>query len=114
MIKPPSRKGYSMANIYDGAFRTIVNDCRKWIIPLVNEIFGENYTGNEEVQFLPNEHFLDQQNKPDKERITDTNFRIIGKDIKKYHIECESSYPDGRITIRLLNKTILRSELVLF
>ena len=90
-----------MANIYDGAFRTIVNDCRKWIIPLVNEIFGENYTGNEEVWFLSNEHFLDQQDKPDKERITDTNFRIIGKDIKKYHIECESSYPDGKITIRL-------------
>ncbi len=90
-----------MANIYDGAFRTIINDCRKWIIPLVNEIFGENYTGNEEVWFLPNEHFLDQQDKPGKERITDTNFRIIGKDIKKYHIECESSYPDGKITIRL-------------
>ena len=90
-----------MANIYDGAFRTIVNDCRKWIIPLVNEIFGENYTGNEEVWFLSNEHFLDQQDKPDKERLTDTNFRIIGKDIKKYHIECESSYPDGKITIRL-------------
>lgn len=90
-----------MANIYDGAFRTIINDCRKWIIPLVNEIFGENYTGNEEVWFLPNEHFLDQQDKPDKERITDTNFRIIGKDIKKYHIECESSYPDRKITIRL-------------
>lgn len=90
-----------MANIYDGAFRTIINDCRKWIIPLVNEIFGENYTGNEEVCFLPNEHFLDQQDKPDKERITDTNFRIIGKDIKKYHIECESSYPDRKITIRL-------------
>ncbi len=90
-----------MANIYDGAFRTIVNDCRKWIIPLVNEIFGENYTGNKEVWFLPNEHFLDQQDKPDKERITDTNFIIIGKDIKKYHIECESSYPDGKITIRL-------------
>ena len=90
-----------MGNIYDGAFRTILNDCRKLIIPLINEIFGEEYTGDEEIQFFPNEHFLDQQDKPNKERITDTNFRITGKEIKKYHIECESSYPDGRMTIRL-------------
>lgn len=90
-----------MANIYDGAFRTILNDCRKLIIPVINEIFGETYTGEEEVQFFPNEHFLDQQNEADKERITDTNFTVFGKVPKKYHIECESSYPDGKITIRL-------------
>ncbi len=46
-----------MANIYDGAFRTILNDCRKLIIPVINEIFGETYTGEEEIQFFPNEHF---------------------------------------------------------
>ena len=90
-----------MANIYDGAFRTILNDCRKLIIPIINEIFGETYTGEEEIQFFPNEHFIDQQDEADKERITDTNFRIFGKVQKKYHIECESSLPDGKITIRL-------------
>lgn len=90
-----------MANIYDGAFRTILNDCRKLIIPVINEIFGETYTGNEEIRFFPNEHFLDQQDKADKERITDTNFTVYGKMPKKYHVECESSLPDGRITIRL-------------
>ena len=90
-----------MGNIYDGAFRTILNDCRKLIIPVINEIFGEEYTGEEKVEFFPNEHFMDQQDLAGKERITDTNFRIIGKLIKKYHLECESSLPDGRITIRL-------------
>ena len=90
-----------MATIYDGVFRTILNDCRKLIIPVINEIFGETYTGEEEIRFFPNEHFLDQQDKPDKERITDTNFTVFGKIPKKYHIECESSLPDGRITIRL-------------
>lgn len=90
-----------MANIYDGAFRTILNDCRKLIIPVINEIFGETYTGEEEIQFFPNEHFIDQKDEADKERITDTNFTIFGKIQKKYHIECESSYPDGRISIRL-------------
>ena len=90
-----------MANIYDGAFRTILNDCRKLILPVINEIFGETYTGEEEIQFFPNEHFIDQQDEADKERITDTNFTVFGKTPKKYHIECESSLPDGRITIRL-------------
>ena len=90
-----------MANIYDGAFRTILNDCRKLIIPVINEIFGETYIGDEEIRFFPNEHFLDQQDEADKERITDTNFTVFGKIPKKYHVECESSLPDGRITIRL-------------
>lgn len=90
-----------MGNIYDGAFRTILNDCRKLIIPVINEIFREEYTGEEKIEFFPNEHFLDQQDEADKERITDTNFRVIGKITKKYHLECESSLPDGKITIRL-------------
>ena len=71
------------------------------IIPVINEIFDEHYTGEEEIRFFPNEHFLDQQDVADKERITDTNFQIIGITAKKYHLECESSLPDGRITIRL-------------
>ena len=90
-----------MGNIYDGAFRTILNDCRKLIIPVINEIFKEHYTGEEEIRFFPNEHFLDQQDAADKERITDTNFQIIGRIAKKYHLECESSLPDGKTTIRL-------------
>ncbi len=78
-----------------------INDCRKLIIPVINEIFGETYTGEEEIRFFPNEHFLDRQDEADKERITDTNFTVFGKIPKKYHIECESSLPDGKITVRL-------------
>ncbi len=33
-----------MGNIYDGAFRTILNDCRKFILPLINEIFWDDLT----------------------------------------------------------------------
>ena len=91
-----------MGNVYDGAFRTILNDCRKLILPVINEIFDEGYTGDEEIRFFPNEHFLAQQDAADKERITDTNFTVYGQVAKKYHIECESSLPDGRITVRLL------------
>lgn len=101
MIRAQAEREQDMANIYDGAFRTILNDCRKLIIPVINEIFGEAYTGDEEIRFFPNEHFLDQQDEADKERITDTNFTVFGKIPKKYHVECESSLPDGRITVRL-------------
>ena len=90
-----------MGNIYDGAFRTILNDCRQMIILVINEIFKEDYTGNEIIEFHPNEHFIDQQDEVNKERITDTNFVIYGKKKKKYHLECESSLPDRRMTIRL-------------
>lgn len=71
-----------MGNIYDGVFRTILSDCRKLVIPVINEIFGETYTGEEEIQFFPNEHFLGQQDEAGKERITDTNLRIVGKTAK--------------------------------
>ncbi|MCI9108809.1 hypothetical protein AALA79_18330 [Lachnospiraceae bacterium 64-25] len=90
-----------MGNIYDGAFRTILNDCRQLILPVINEIFGEDYEGNEKIEFHPNEHFIDRQDGADQERITDTNFTIFGVKKKKYHLECESSLPDGRMTIRL-------------
>lgn len=90
-----------MGDIYDGAFRTILNDCRQLVIPVINEIFHENYTGDERIEFGPNEHFLDQQDDADVKRVTDTNFKIFGKLVRKYHLECESGYPDGRITVRL-------------
>jgi len=51
--------------------------------------------------FFPNEHFIGRQDEAGKERITDTNFTVCGKIRKKYHIECESSLPDGKIMIRL-------------
>lgn len=44
---------------------------------------------------------MSQQGEADKERIIDTNFTVFGRIPKKYHVECESSLPDGRITIRL-------------
>ena len=71
------------------------------IIPVINEVFAEDYTGDEKIEFSPNEHFIDQQDAAGQGRITDTNFTIFGKIEKKYHLECENSLPDGRITIRL-------------
>ena len=56
-----------MSEIYDSAFRTELNDCPQFILPLLNEVFGENYSGNEKIKFHPNEHFIE---KTDDEVIT--------------------------------------------
>ncbi len=57
--------------------------------------------GKKKSAFSQMSIFLDQQDDADIERITDTNFTVFGKIPKKYHVECESSLPDGRMTIRL-------------
>ena len=90
------------ATAYDDSFRTLLNDCRELIIPVVNEAFGENYTGQEEVIFAPNEHFLNQDGGTEEKRITDSNFIIVSADgaKKRYHIECEANL-DDTIIVRL-------------
>ncbi len=84
---------------YDDVFRTLLNDCSGLIIPVINEVFGENYTGKEDIIFSPNEHYINQQDGHEAERITDTCFKIIGTKTKKYHLECQSS-TDNSMLIR--------------
>ncbi|MCI8975999.1 MAG: hypothetical protein HFI99_03020 [Lachnospiraceae bacterium] len=52
---------------------------------IINEVSGEHYTGKEQMIFSPNEHFLNQQDGNEEERISDTNFKIVEKETKKYH-----------------------------
>lgn len=73
---------------YDDVFRTLLNDCSELIIPVINEVFGENYPGKERIVFSPNEHFINKQDGAESKRITDTSFMIIGKEKKKYLYEC--------------------------
>lgn len=30
---------------YDDVFRTLLNDCSSLMIPVINEVFGEHYSG---------------------------------------------------------------------
>ncbi|MCD8130629.1 MAG: hypothetical protein LUE16_05035 [Lachnospiraceae bacterium] len=61
---------------------------------MINEVFGENYTGDEQVVFFPNEHYLNQQDSEEDKRVTDGNFSIIGAKSRKYLPECQTS-PDA-------------------
>lgn len=88
--------GVQVGTPYDDVFRTLLNDCRQ----LVNEVFGENYTGEEEVVFSPNEHFLNQQDGGEDKRITDTSFSILEVKVGKYLLECQTN-PDSSMLVRI-------------
>lgn len=85
---------------YDDVFRTLVNDCSGLVLPVLNEAFGEHYSGQEEVLFYPNEHFLKQQDGSEEKRITDSCFTVLGQKPKKYHLECQST-EDSTILVRI-------------
>ena len=76
---------------YDDVFRTILNDCRDLIHPLLNEIFGESYSGCEPIHFGTNEHFMNQQHGQGDKRITDSSFTVSGIVLIRYHLECQST-----------------------
>jgi len=88
---------------YDDVFRTLLVDCKGLIIPVVNEVFGEHFTGKEKVVLKENEIFLRQQNGNEEKRITDSSFAIIGIEghyLKQYHLECQST-ADGSMLVRM-------------
>ena len=87
---------------YDDAFRTLMNDCFRLLIPVINEVFGKNYSGNEKIIFRPNEHFMNQQDGKEQKRITDSSFSIISEDNseEKFILECQST-DDDTLLIRI-------------
>lgn len=89
-----------VSTIYDDVFRTLLNDCSELIIPVINEVFGEKYTGREKIVFTPNEHFMNRYSGNENKIITDTSFSIVGKITKKYHLECQSS-ADNSMLVRI-------------
>ena len=100
------KRGRTMSTIntpYDDVFRTLLIDCKGLIIPVVNEVFGEHFTGKEKVVLKENEIFLRQQDGGEEKRITDSSFAIVGiesDDSKQYHLECQST-ADGSMLIRM-------------
>lgn len=88
----------SFGTPYDNAYRTLIDKCPQLILPLINEIFGEHYTGRERIEQSPNEFFIISDN--DRKIVTDSVFTIYGSCIGHYHIECQCD-PDGTILIRM-------------
>ena len=85
---------------YDDVFRTLLTDCTALIIPVVNELFHTSYTGKETIHLLQNEHFIKLPDGSEQERITDSSFEILGRERKRYHVECQST-EDGSMIVRM-------------
>ena len=86
--------------IYDKVFRALIYDCKELIIPVVNEAFGECYTGTEKISFMNDDHIIHEAEGTLSERITDTVFIIRGDKEKKYHWECQST-SDSSMLVRI-------------
>ena len=86
---------------YDDAYRTMLEKCSSLVLPVLNEVFGEHYCGNEEVILNQNELFITTPDEQSVERITDSSIQVVGSGRKKrFHIECQST-PDQSILLRL-------------
>ena len=64
--------------------------CTRLVIPVINEVFGKHYRGDEKIIFRPNEHFLNQQDGKEEKRVTDSAFTILGETEDRYLFECQS------------------------
>ena len=107
---------------FDDAWRTLTVRTSRLLIPLVNEIFGENFSDSATVTLLPNEHFLPTEDGKGKKRITDTSFTIQadnspllpgdrflisdGAKSKHYLVECESTPVTGALLVRIFEYAI--------
>lgn len=79
--------------IFDDVFRTIAQKMPFLLIPLINEVFGTDYSEDREFEQLRNEHY-----EKFGKVITDSIIRIGGH---IYHIECQSER-DGSMMVRMM------------
>ncbi len=88
----------SIGTPFDDVYRTLLEKCTSLMIPVINEIFKTNYSYDEEVLVLSNEHYVVEGEGKDVKRVTDSYLLIAGK---RYHIECQS-VEDSIMEIRMV------------
>ena len=90
---PQNTVGQSEGTIFDDVYITMLEKMAYLLIPLINEVFGTNYTLETECVSLKNEHIT-----LNGKIITDALVRVANH---LYHIECQST-PDGTMVVRML------------
>lgn len=87
---------------YDNTFHTILCECSKLVLPMINEAFDENYLGNEKVEFMQNEHYSSSIDSGNDKIISDAIIKITDNsgDKRRYHWECQSTV-DNSMIIRI-------------
>ena len=87
---------------YDNVFKTMKMKHKRLFISVINDVFKKNYPTDMNVEILPSEGYLTENETPDgskevEEQISDFLIRI-GSDV--YLLECQS-YDDGSMAIRI-------------
>ena len=83
------KKDKKTATPYDDVFRTLVTDCPKLLISLINELFNTSYSLEDAITICSNEFFITSADGKQKERITDSHLKIFSY---LYHIECQTDF----------------------
>ncbi|MCI8300103.1 MAG: hypothetical protein HFI69_07110 [Lachnospiraceae bacterium] len=87
---------------YDNVFKTMKCKRRRLFISVINDMFGTDYSTDTEVEVLPSEGYLTENETADgskhiEEQISDFLMKIGGE---VYLLECQS-YDDGSMAVRI-------------
>ena len=90
---------------YDSALSAMVTKLPRFIIPFVNEVFGEGFTDEAEISIKTNKHVVQEHDGALRRRETDAFVEVSetlgGRMVRKfYHFECETWYDKG-IVLRI-------------
>ena len=89
---------------YDAALASMLSKLKNYIIPLINEVFGEKYTDRAEVVLRNNKHVIHRTDgtlaRRDSDSVIDLSENPILKISKSYLFECEAWY-DKTIVVRI-------------
>lgn len=89
---------------YDSALASMVSKLKNYVVPLVNEVFGEQFTKDADVALRNNKHVLHRTDNTLDRRDSDLVVELtemIGELVKKvYMFECEAWY-DKSIVLRI-------------
>lgn len=86
--------------VYDKVYKTMLHDRPKWIIPMINEVFHEQYKGEERIEFLEGTHYIKDVDGKLVERATDSFFKVMDDREKAFHLEAQST-PDTTMVQRV-------------
>lgn len=90
---------------YDDVGKTLIMDCPISIIPLINEVFEEHYTGEEEIEFLQEANYVNFNENEMIRGYRDAYIKIKGYETKNYHIEVQST-EDNTMVLRMFEYDI--------
>ncbi|MCC8103851.1 MAG: hypothetical protein LIP11_16930 [Clostridiales bacterium] len=91
---------------YDDVYRTLVLDCPRLLIPMINEIFNEHFTKEDEIVFSKDIYKFNGRADKAETRMTDSVFEIIGVVRKRFLLECQVN-PDNSMLVRMFEYATL-------